>query len=228
MPLFQELHDSQYEARFAPVNLASLIGAGSFDDGLVTSTNESFEKPAASAKPAKKSRAKAKPKTYIFDLSKREKPVESASLPDVPHWGEDTTTEIETDGVYRFKDLYPSYLLGVRLIRASIDDYLEDPVKHRQEIGFWRSPLFCYYGQIVCDMQWVLFQSEVSLESLRRGAEKKMGLPRYALDPEGGEQAQQAKAARIAFTFRYIAEEFGHLPDPKADAAFKPRRRKST
>lgn len=124
--------------------------------------------------------------------------------------------------------LFPSYCFLVRLLACSIDDYTssQSDLMREAEIEFWRdSRTFVHYGQLVCEMERLLFGRHFSLEDLRRGAEKKMGLPAGVLSPARAptEEEEEQISFELQQQFAYIAETVGHVPDPAADKRFERR-----
>lgn len=123
--------------------------------------------------------------------------------------------------------LYPSYCMIARLLGGSIDDYVSTTTQwlKEAELEFWRdSQMFIYYGKLACEMEAILFGRELTLSDLRRGAERRMGLPPGSLSPRQPLpfEVEDRIAIAVRDRFTFIAETIEHVPDPVADTRFVP------
>lgn len=126
------------------------------------------------------------------------------------------------------KRILPSYQMILRMLKNSLTEYLEDPACRDEEIKFWRSSVFVYFGNLLCEMDASLFGRVTTLADLRRGAERKLGLDEGALlsDHEPTEEEIEDISARTGGAFQRICETVGNLEDPEAEKLFAPVNRK--
>lgn len=130
-------------------------------------------------------------------------------------------------GEIQNKHLYPVFNFYLRQFKESIADYLHDPEANACEIDFWRGTMGYIYGERLCILTSLMFDLDFSVDRLRRLAERKMGLPKYALNPiEADPMRQEERASHVQRVFSNIVEEHGHLSDPVADSFFVIQRRK--
>lgn len=131
-------------------------------------------------------------------------------------------------GEIKNKHLYPLFSFYLRQFQESISDYRRDPDINACEIDFWRGTMGYIYGERLCIISSLMFGLELTVDRLRRLAERKMGLPKGTLTPvETDPLRQEERASHVQQVFNDIVRDHGHLADPEADSFFVIQRRKS-